>query len=686
MALDRNAIEHPRPGRTDTFRRLTRFEYGNAIRDLLSLDIDVVSMLPADELSHGFDNITVRELSPTRINRYVSAAQYVSRLATGQPSTAATGLTVRVRPDTTQEWHMDGLPLGTRGGVLVPHYFPQSGEYEIRVRLTRDRNEHVEGLRQPHELDMMLDSESVGRFEVRPPKKDGAKSNEYEQAGHAHVDRHLKVRVNVAAGPHEVGVAFLQKPHALLTTKRQPLNVHYNMYRHPRLGPAVYEVTITGPLQPADNGDAASPQRISSRPPIATGDDERAARETLARLMRRACRRPIEDNDLVQPLDLYRQGRASGSFKDGMELALSGVLLHPEFLLRIERDPAGLASGTAYEISDIELASRLSFFLWGSLPDDELLDLAEHNRLGDNRVLERQTRRMLADTRSRALVDSFAAQWLSLRNLDATTPDARMFPDFDDNLRQALRRETELLFETVIRDDLSIMELLAANFTFLNERLAKHYGIPHIYGSRFRKVALPDDSHRGGLLRHGSILMVTSYATRTSPVLRGNWVLENILGTPTPPPPPDVPTLEQNVIAANLPVRERLNQHRADPACASCHDRIDPIGFALDHFDAVGRWRTNDSGQPIDSAGGLPDGTVCQGVSGLEQLLLQRPDVFASTLTEKLLTYALGRGCESHDAPAVRAIVRDAAQADYRFSALILGIVRSTPFRMRTTE
>jgi len=382
---------------------------------------------------------------------------------------------------------------------------------------------------------------------------------------------------------------------------------------------------------------------------------------------------------------MYRKGRADGGFEAGIESALSSILVNPQFLFRIERDPASAAPAAAYRISGAELASRLSYFLWSSMPDDELLDLAERGELSRADILEQQVRRMLADERSRSLVTNFAGQWLYLRNLDSFIPDMRLFPDFDDNLRQAMRQETELFFASVVREDRSVLDLVKADYTFLNERLAKHYGIPHVYGSEFRRVAVADQDHRGGLLRHGSILAVTSYATRTSPVIRGHWILKNLIGEPPPPPPPNVPALKDNTVSSLLSVRERLKQHRADPACASCHDLMDPVGFALDHYDAVGRWRATENGQPIDVRGGLPDGSEFIGVAGLERALLERPNLFVRTLTEKLLAFGLGRGVEYYDAPAIRKIVHDAKDENYRFSRLIIGIVSSTPFQMRTT-
>jgi hypothetical protein len=399
--------------------------------------------------------------------------------------------------------------------------------------------------------------------------------------------------------------------------------------------------------------------------------------------MRRAYRRPVTRTDLARPMEFYRKAQAEEGFEAGIEAALSAVLVSPEFLFRIEQDPSGIAPQSVYRVSDLALASRLSFFLWSSIPDDELLAIAERGQLHKPKVLQKQARRMLADLRATNLVSNFTGQWLYLRNLEASTPDLRLFPDFDDNLRQAFRRETELHFETVLREDRSVLELLKANYTFLNERLAKHYGIPHVYGSHFRRVPLGPDDVRGGLLRQGSILTVTSYATRTSPVLRGKWILENLLGTPPPPPLPNVPALKDNTVSANLSVRERLSEHRANAVCASCHNLIDPPGFALENFDAIGRWRAVEAGKPVDASGGLPDGSKCAGVSGLEDGLCDRPDLFVGTLTEKLMTFALGRGMESYDGPAVRKIVREAQAADYRLSTIVIGIVSSTPFTMR---
>jgi hypothetical protein len=679
-SIDQAAAVAPNPGRTETFRRLNRTEYQNAIRDLLGVNIDATALLPNDEPSHGFDNVTVGNLSPTLLDRYVSAAQKIARLAVGAPRKTPGGDTFRIKPDVTQEERVEGLPFGTRGGALIPYTFPQDGEYEIQVRLARDRNEQVEGLKKPHEVEVLIDRERVALATVKPPGSD--KNAEI-------VDAHLKFRVSVKAGPHDVGVTFLKDPSLLLETERQPFIARYNMHRHPRTAPALYQVSITGPFDAKGPGDTPSRRMIfgplAAMAPSAM-NDEAKAEAVLGNLLRRAYRRPVAAEDLRKPMQFFRDGSAEGGgFEGGIENALSAILVSPQFLFRIETDPAGVAPGTAYRVSDLELATRLSFFLWSSLPDDELIAAAVRGDLRQPKLLEQQVRRMLADDRSRSLVTNFGSQWLYLRNLESVTPDLRLFPNFDDNLRQAFRQETELFFESILREDRSITDLLTADYTFLNERLAKHSGIPHIYGSHFRRISFAADPtrERGGLLRHGSILTVTSYATRTSPVIRGHWILANLVGAPPPPPPPNVPSLEDNTVSALLPMRERLAAHRANPSCASCHDVMDPVGFALENFDAVGRWRTSEENRPIDASGGLPDGSTVSGVAALERGLLQRPELFAGTMAEKLLVFALGRGVEFHDAPAIREIVRRAQADNYRFSSLILSIVNSTPFQMR---
>ena len=680
--LDAIAKNKPTPGRVDTLRRLNRTEYQNAIRDLLALEIDAAKLLPADESSHGFDNITVGELSPLLLNRYLSAAQKISRLSVGSPGLPA-GDTFRPAADLTQEENVPGLPLGTRGGMLIPYNFPRDGEYEFQIHLTRDRNEEVEGLRGTHELEILFDRQKKASFLVKPPKN---------RKDHNNVDAHLRTRIQVSAGPKEVGVTFVKKPRGVLETKRQPYVSRYNHHRHPRQSPAIFQVSITGPfesqgLATKKTSHTPSRSRIFTATLPEDSDStlvEQTARKILSPLARLAYRRSVTDSDLERPMDFFRAANEEDGFEAGIESALSAILVSPHFLFRKESTPEDVEPGTAYQLSDFELATRLSFFLWSSIPDDELLSAAERGELSDPEVLKQQARRMLANPRSGSLIDNFANQWLYLRNLNSITPNHRLFPDFDDNLRQAFRRETELFFGSILREDRSVVDLLKADYTYLNERLAKHYQIPNVYGSRFRKVALKPEHNRGGLLRHGSILTVTSYATRTSPVIRGNWVLENIVGTPAPPPPDDVPALEDNTVDQNLPVRERLSEHRANVACASCHDLMDPVGFALENFDAIGRWRTHEEGRELDVSGGLPDGQEFIGIDGLERGLLKRPELFVSTFTEKLMTFALGRGVEPFDGPAVRKIVADSAADEHRMSSIIIGIVNSVPFRMRT--
>ena len=684
-SLDRLAVATPNPGRTDTFRRLNRTEYHNAIRDLLALDVDVASLLPTDSASYGFDNVTVGNLAPTLLERYVAAAEKISRLAVGRPTRAVGGATVRMPPDQTQEKYVEGLPVGTRGGAVVPYNFPVNGEYEIKIRLARDRNEHVEGLRERHEVELLLDRERVHLFTVEPPPLSEAHALLYQPA-QQNLDDHLKIRVPVTAGPHKIGVTFPAKPWVLLETERQPYETHFNYYRHPRVQPALYSVSIVGPYFPAGSADTPSRRKVFVCKPAEPAEEDDCARQILANLMRKAYRRPVTDEDLQRPFELFSAERAEDGFEAGVEMAVAAVLVSPEFLFRIEQDPPGLEPGTPYRISDVELASRLSSFLWSSIPDDELLDLATQGELSEPATLERQARRMLSDPRSVNLVSNFAAQWLHLRNLEAIKPDKRMFPDFDDNLRQSFRRETELFFEDVIREDRSVLDLLQADYTFLNERLAKHYGIPHVYGSRFRRVSFEEEGGRGGLLRHGSILAVTSFATRTSPVVRGNWILANILGVPPPPAPPDVPDLPAKAGGKDLSMRERLSEHRDNPACAGCHKLMDPIGFALENYDAVGRWRDLEAGLAIDASGELFDGSHFDGVAELEEALLGRPELFLTTLTEKLLVFATGRGVEYYDGPAIRNILREAQGEDYRFSSLILGIIKSAPFQMRRSS
>jgi len=626
------------PVRGPALRRLTRTEYQNAVRDLLAVEFDAKAAFPTDEISHGFDNITVGDLPPALLDRYITAAQKIARMAVGastQPEITA----IRVRPDITQEYHVPGLPLGTRGGVLVKHVFAQTGDYEVQVRLQRDRNEQVEGMNGPHQLQILLNRELKSEFTVKP-----AKDRNYEQ-----IDAHLKTRFHVESGQHDLGVTFLPNGSPVLERMRQPYKASFNLHRHPRLSPAVYQVTITGPFDAKGAGDTPSRRLIFGEQTGVSVSPE----AILMPIMRRAWRRDITDADLERVLTFVREAK---SLENGIESALAAILVSREFLFRAEE-----------KADDDALASKLAFFLWSSLPDDELLSQRPLH-------LEAQARRMLRDPRAMALVTNFADQWLYLRNLDAITPDARLFPDFDHNLRESLRTETSQLFADIIQNDRSVLDLLRTDRTWLDERLAAHYGIPHIHGSRFREVKLTPEMQRGGLLRQGSIQTVTSYATRTSPVIRGHWILKNLLGTEPPPPPPNVPALD-GVISESLPIRERLAKHREMAACASCHNLMDPVGFALESYDAIGRWRSE-----ADARGGFADGSEFDGVTGLEQVLLKRPELFVTALTEKLMTYALGRGLEPSDAPAVRKIVRRAKANDWKFSEIIVGIVTSPVF------
>ena len=684
--LDSAAAASPNPGRTEALHRISRTEYHNVIRDLLDLEVDVTDLLPADDTSYGFDNIAgVLGVSPTLMERYLAAARKISRLAVGSPVPSPTAETFRIASDLGQDTHIEGLPFGTRGGTLLDINFPEDAEYVIAVV--------PDGalFAGPHQLEVSLDGERVELFTVGRTLEPGERRSAYA----AEADLR-EVRLRVTAGPHQVGVTFLSRTAAEQERTRK-------LYLRPFTGegsggdsryqPYVDSVTITGPFEASGARPAIdTPSRarlLVCRPPA--GDTADAATATtcatriLSTLARRAYRRPVTGDDVDRLLTFYEQGAARDGFDGGIELALRRLLVSPEFLFRVERDPSDAAPGGIYALTDLELASRLSFFLWSSIPDDELLDVAIRGELRDTAALEAQTRRMLADPRATALVTNFAGQWLSLRNAAAVQPDEDLFPDFGEGLRQGFRRETELLFEHILRENRSVVELLSANYTFVNERLARHYDIPNVQGSHFRRVTL-DDPGRGGLLGHGSILTVTSHANRTSPVKRGKWILENILGTPPPPPPADVPALEATTAGKRLTMREAMEQHRANPVCASCHRMMDPPGLSLEPFDAVGRRRTpSETKVAMDVTGVLPDGTQFEGPAGLRQALLAHPDRFVTTVTEKLLTYAIGRGVEYYDAPAVRVITRAAAPDDYRLTTLILGVVKSTPFRMRKT-
>ncbi len=668
----------PNPGRP-VLHRLNRAEYTNVIRDLLALEIDGGSLLPADDSGYGFDNIgDVLSVSPMLLERYLSAARTITRLAIGDHTGRPDSQTYEIPSFLRQEDRTsENLPFGSRGGIAVRHFFPLDGDYLIKVRLkTGYEGNSVLGIAEQHQLDIRLDRQRVGQLTVGGDRKVPRFSSVGEEAP----DAHLEVRVPVEAGPHLVGVSFLKE------TWAPEQRVQPSLGSRDLEEPGVGRVTISGPYNARGPGETPSRRKIFVCQPTNSQDEESCAGKILSTLARRAYRRPITDEEVLTLLGPYHIGRVKKGFEAGIELALQRILVSPEFLFRIERDPENVEPGTAYPISDLELASRLSFFLWSSIPDDPLLDVAADGQLKDSAVLEEQVRRMLADSRSTALVSNFAGQWLYLRNIATVAPDLGQFPQFDENLREALQRETELFFESMLGEDHSVVDLLDADYTFLNERLARHYDIPNVYGSHFRRVALSNKERRG-LLGKGSILTATSYANRTSPVLRGKWVLENILGTPPPPPPPNVPELEEaNQEGKTLTMRQRMEAHRVNPACAACHARMDPLGFALENFDAIGGWRDTEAGSPIDSSGVLPDGTQFQGALGLSKVLLSRREEFVGTVTEKLLTYALGRGTEYYDAPAVRSIMREAAPGNYRWSSLVLGIVKSTPFQMRRSE
>ena len=697
LELDQLAVRDPNPGRTEAFHRLNRTEYHNAVRDLLDLEVNVAELLPADGGSYGFDNIAgVLGFSPTLLERYLGAARRISRLAVGRPVPSATTETFRVVNDLAQDDWVEGMPFGTRGGATFRHHFPQDGDYVVRVALARNAAGALATFDVPHTLEIRLDQALVQSYvvgETPPSAPRGSDIYRDWQARQRVIDGDWEFRLPVGAGPRDIQVTFARRTWAYPETVREPYLRPYtgtDSRRQPYLG----EVTVTGPYDAADSPPAmATPsrRRIYVCEPGATApvtEQTACASDILSTLARRAYRRPVTPRDLEMLVDFFEDGRATGGFDAGIELALRWLLASPEFVLRVERDPDGVPPGTNYEITDLELASRLSFFLWSSLPDDELLDVAASGRLRDPEVLAHQTQRMLDDDRATALVTNFASQWLYLRNVPAVYPDEDLFPHVGEALRQAMRRETELFVGSIFRGDRNVLELLTADYTFVNERLARHYDLPHIYGSHFRRVSLDGaPSARRGLLGHASILAVTAYPNRTSPVLRGKWVLENLLGTPPASPPPDVPALEEtNDDGAVLSMREATERHRANPTCASCHRLMDPPGFALEQFDAVGRFRTHTAANtPIDATGELPDGTQFDGVSGLRAALVANPERFVGTLTEKLMTYALGRGLEPYDAPTIRRILRDAATDNYRFSSIIAGIVNSSPFRMRRT-
>jgi hypothetical protein len=669
--LDAAAAARPMPGDVPLFRRLTRTEYRNAVRDLLAVErmpseLDFELLLPADNASSGFDNIAdLLFVSPVVMERYLAAAQKIARLAIGDMRAPVMVNIHKLSEQLPQDERVDALSIGTRGGLAVESYFPLDAEYTVDVETASPAGER-------HEIELSVDGARVALASVGgSPGPGGPRSPD-----------HVSFRVPISAGPHLLGVTFVEHSEAL-----DEGLVRLRMRSRGTL-PAIAMATIRGPYAATGPGDTPSRRRIFVCHPGGAEEELPCAREILTKLARRAYRRPATEDDIADLLPFYEEGRAEGDFDTGIQFALERLLVSPQFLYRIERQPAGISPGAAYAVSDIELASRLSFFLWSSIPDDELLQTAIDGALREPRTLQAQVQRMLADPRSESMVTNFAAQWLFLRDVEAKEPDIFLFPDHDVTLMSALERETELFVDSVLRGGGSVVDLLTATHTFVNERLAKHYGIPNVQGSHFRRLELGADGRRSGLLGQGSILTVTSYSTRTSPVLRGKYVLDNLLAAPPPPPPPDVPALatEDEEGGAPLTMRDAMVKHRANPVCASCHAKMDPIGFALEHFDAVGRWRDDDAGKPIDTASELSDGRVIDGLEGVQALLLARPELFVSALTEKLMMYALGRNVQYYDAPAIRAVVRGAAARNYEFSAIVEGIAASVPFQMRTAS
>ena len=693
-ALDAAAAARPQPGRV-AVHRLNRTEYANAIRDLLALDVDVKALLPADEPDQqGFDNMaSVLSVSPRLLENYLSAAAVVSRLAVGDASTSPTEDTFRVLTAMVQDDRAsDDLPFGSRGGTSVRYQFPVDGEYVIKVLLRRQLYLYLIGMGEPQQIDIRVDGVLVKRFSVggdgkgatAPESFAGNTQGDPEWEVYMHTaDEGLSVRVPVKAGTHRVGVSFVRRawePEGIL---QPPQRGFARTTNEVYFGDAAVEsVTIAGPYRPVVSADTASRRAVFICQPASPAAEEACARRILSRLARGAYRRPVSAGDLEPLMAFYRAGRAADGFDGGIQRGLRRLLSSPTFLFRVEAVPAAARPGQAYRISDLDLASRLSFFLWSSVPDDELLKVAARGVLSNRVTLELQVRRMLADPRASALVENFASQWLSLGKLAGLVPDADAYPEFDENLRDAFRRETRLFVADQVRRDRGVPELISADYSFINERLARHYGIPNVYGSHFRRMTFADGT-RGGLLGQASVLAVTSYPNRTSPVVRGRWLLENILGAPPPAPPPDVPSLPNNTAGGRPPsIREQMEVHRRNPGCAVCHVRMDPLGFSLENFDALGKWRTESDGSPVDASAVLPDGTTFHGAAGLRQLLAGREPEFVQTFVEKLLAYALGRGVAAGDRPAVRAVVRDAARDGYRWSAVIRGVVTSVPFTM----
>jgi hypothetical protein len=693
--LDAAAEANPRPGRV-AVHRLNRAEYTAAVRDLLGLEVDGDAMLSADEADQeGFDNVaSVLSVSPLLVENYLAAARTISRRAIGDRTLNPAVETFKISKSLVQDERMsDSLPFGSQGGALIHHHFPLDAEYTIKVLLRRQEYDYIIGMGEPHEIDFRLDGVRLKRFSVggegkgmtTPENFAGNTQGDPQWEEYMHTaDAGLELRVPVKAGDHEVGVSFVARrvePEGVLQPPQTGFGRTTNEYYHGN--PAVELVMIGGPYGTPVPGDSPTRRNVFVCTPKDRAAEEPCARTILSTLATRAYRRPVTDDDVRTLMGFYTAGRANDTFDAGIQRGLERILAAPSFLFRVEREPRP-APAAAYRLDDLDLASRLSFFLWGSVPDDDLLNAAIRGTLKDPASLARQVRRLLGDRRSKALVNNFATRWLELSKMSGAVPDTELYAEFDENLRDAMEQETRLFIASQIQEDRPVPELLTANYSFLNERLAKHYGIPNIYGSHYRRYTFTDGV-RGGLLGQASILTLTSYGNRTSVVMRGRWVLANLLGAPPPPPPPDVPALKDaGMDGAPRSLRDRMEVHRTNPACAACHQRMDPIGFALENFDADGKWRASSDGERIDASAALPDGTRFEGVNGLRALVVGHQEDFVRTLSAKLLAYAIGRGLEYYDQPAVRKIAREAARDDYRWSSIIRGVVNSTPFGMST--
>ena len=673
---DRVADARPNPG-SPTLHRLNRTEYANTIRDLLGLEIDVTDLLPADDIGYGFDNIgDVLQLSPALLERYLSAARRISRQAVGDMTLQPAYQSYNVPHALIQDTRSDAAPIGSRGGTGIKHFFPVDGEYEISVTVARNRNDEYLGFERDRSLDLRMDDQRLKLFTL--PKN----TKKMVLGGGTPPDAGLKIRLPVKAGTREIQATFLKdtliKEGIIDPVRSDDVQQYFE---------GVSSITVAGPFNVQGPGKTISRDKIFICEPSKSLDEMACAEKILSNIAHRAYRRPVNADDMPQLLALYKQGAEDGGFDGGIKLALQKILVSPDFLFRAELDPANTQPGAVYRVTDVELASRLSFFLWSSIPDDELLSIAEKGQLHDPAVLKAQVKRMMADERSESLIKNFVGQWLFLRNIERIAPDTTTFTKFDENLRRSMQTETELLVGSTLKEDKSVVDLLSTDYTFLNERLAEHYGVKGIYGNEFRRVKL-EDPNRYGLLGQASILAVTSYPNRTAPTIRGKWVLEQLLGTPPPPPPANVPSLKEDQSTQKLTMKERMEQHRSNPACAACHKMMDSLGFALDNYDGIGGWRdtTAPGAPPIDSSGTLPDGTPFHGPAGLREILVKKKDMFVETFTERLLTYALGRGVEEYDRPVIRKIVHEADADNDRWSAIILNIVNSTPFQMRRSR